>query len=65
MRVLDGYACSPQRISQDIKLAMTMMDANPESFSGVFGRKGGLSTAIEAGMQEAVLFLQTGQGGAR
>ena len=60
MTVSDGYACSPQRMSQDVKFAMTMMGAYPDRFSGVSARKGGLSRAIEAGIHEAVLFLQTG-----
>ena len=52
-------------MSQDVKLAMTKMGANPDRFSGVSARKGGLSTAIEAGIHEAVLFLQTGHGQAK
>ena len=49
-------------MSGDVKFAMSQMGANPERFSGVSARKGGLSTAIEA---EAVLFLQTGHGQAK
>ena len=60
--VSDGFACSPQRMSDDVKFAMLQMGANPDRFSGVSARKVGLSTAIEAGIHEAVLFLQTGQG---
>ena len=63
--ISDGYACSPQRMSEDIKFAMSQMGANPDRFSGVSARKGGLSTAIEAGIHEAVLFLQTGHGQAK
>ena len=61
----DGSACSPQRMSGDIKFAMSQMGANPDRFSGVSARKGGLSTAIEAGIHEAILFLQTGHGQAK
>ena len=31
-------------------------------FSGVSARKGGLSTAIEAGVEEVILYLQSGHG---
>ena len=50
---------------EDVKFAMSKMGANPDRFSGVSARKGGLSTAIEAGIHEAVLFLQTGHGQAK
>ena len=36
--------------------------AAPERFSGVSARKGGLSTAIEAGVEEIILHLQSGHG---
>ena len=53
-------ACSLQRINQEVYFAMTKMGANQNRFSDVSARKRGLSTAIEAGIHEAVLFLQTG-----
>ena len=52
-------------MSDDVKFAMSQMEANPDRFSGVSARKRGLSTAIEAGIHEAVLFLQTGHGQAK
>ena len=48
-------------MSDDVKFAMSQMGAKPDRFSGVSARKGGLSTAIEVGIHEAMLFLQTGQ----
>ena len=42
LTVPDGHACSPQRMSQNVKFAMTKMGANPDRFSGVSARKGGL-----------------------
>ena len=36
--------------------------AAPERFSGVSARKGGLSTAIEAGVEEIILYLQPESG---
>ena len=65
-------------MSQDVKFAMMKMGANPARFpinpdydgrqpGPLLGRlcKGGLSTAIEAGIHEAVLFLPTGHGQAK
>ena len=65
MTVSDRYVCSLQSISPDVMFAMTMMGANPDRFSGVSARNGGLSTAIEAGIHEAGLFLLTGDGQAK
>ena len=60
MTVSDVYVCSPQRISQDVKIAMTRT-----RLSDVSARKGELLMSIEAGIHEAVLFLQTGHGQAK
>ena len=61
LTVSDGYACSPQRMSDDVQFAMSKMGANQDRFSGVSARKGGLSTAMEAGIHEAV-FCRQGTG---
>ena len=36
--------------------------ANPRHFSGISARKGGLTTAISAGVPEEIVFLQSGHG---
>ena len=40
---------------------MEKAGVNPDRFSGISMRKGGLATAIEAGIHEAVPFVQRGQ----
>ena len=54
--------CSRQNMSQSIVRALGYVQVNPIGFSGISARKGGLSTAIEAGVPEAVLFMQSGHG---
>ena len=49
-------------ISMAVKRMATHAGAAPERFSGVSARKGGLSTAIEAGVEEIILYLQSGHG---
>ncbi len=44
---------------------MAICGANVRHFSGISARKGGLSTAITAGITEEILFLQSGHGQAR
>ncbi len=36
------------------------MGFNTSGFSGISARRGGLSTAIEAGVPEAILWMQSG-----
>ena len=36
--------------------------ADPTRYSGVSARKGGLSTAVQAGVEEVILYLQSGHG---
>ena len=55
-------ACSRQNMSQNIVRALGYISVSPIGFSGISARKGGLSTAIEAGVPEAVLFMQSGHG---
>ena len=40
--------------------ALAHVGFNTAGFSGIFARKGGLSTAIEAGVPEAILWMQIG-----
>jgi hypothetical protein len=49
-------------VSDSIKAAITAAGACPRHFSGISARKGGISTAIEAGVGEDILYLQSGHG---
>ena len=49
-------------ISDDIRAAVSAAGACQHRFSGVSARKGGISTAIEAGVAEDILYLQSGHG---
>jgi len=60
--VSSGRPCSRQMISDDIRAAVAAAGACPHRFSGVSARKGGISTAIEAGVAEDILYLQSGHG---
>ena len=53
---------TPQQISDNVKAMVKQAGANPAFFSGISTRKGGISTAIEAGVAEEILFLQSGHG---
>ncbi len=44
---------------------MALCGAEVKHFSGISARKGGLSTAISAGVTEKILFPQNGHGQAR
>ena len=54
--------CPRQMISDDIRAAVSAADACPHRFSGVSARKGGISTAFEAGGADDILYLQSGHG---
>jgi len=58
-------ACSPSRASDCIKEVVSAAGCSSKRFSGVSARKGGISTAIDAGVPEAILFLQSGHGQAK
>ena len=60
--VVTDTPCSRQNLGQAIVRALEYIGVCPEAFSGISARKGGLSTAIEAGVPEAVLFMQSGHG---
>jgi hypothetical protein len=51
--------------SDAIKRMVKLLGADAARFSGVSARKGGLSTAIEAGVDEVILYLQSGHGAPR
>ena len=57
--------CSPQQISDGVKSVCTRFGANPAYFSGISTRKGGITIAIEAGVPQEILFLQSGHGQTR
>ena len=63
--ILTDHACSPSRCSDIIRNAAKAAGCGPGRFSGVSARKGGLSTAIDAGVPEAILYLQSGHGQAK
>ena len=52
--------CCPQRVSSIIKDAAEAAGCCAARFSGISARKGGLSTAIEAHVDECILYLQSG-----
>ena len=60
--VSSGRHLSTQQASQDIRRAVQQAGCDPSRFSGISARKGGLSTAIGAGVEEVVLYLQSGHG---
>ena len=45
-----------------IRWAVTQSGCDAVRFSGISARKGGISVAIEAGVPEAILYLQSGHG---
>ena len=52
-----------QMVLDDIKAAMTALGAcplQPAAILGISARKGGILTAIEAGVAEDILYLQSG-----
>jgi len=57
--------CSRQQVSDIIRSAVAAAGADPARFSGISARKGGISTAVEAGVTEDILFLQSGHSASR
>ena len=51
---------SPAAFSQMIVRALGYIGCDTSAFSGVCARRGGLSTAVEAGVPEPILWLQSG-----
>jgi len=60
--VSSGRPMSAQQVGQAIRSSVAHAGCDPERFSGISARKGGLSTAISAGVDEVVLYLQSGHG---
>ena len=56
---------SSQMIGDGIRRLLGACGADVSHFSGISARKGGLTTAISAGVSEEILFLQSGHGQAR
>ena len=56
---------SSQMIGDGIRRLLGACGADISRFSGISARKGGLTTAITAGVTEEILFLQSGHGQAR
>jgi hypothetical protein len=55
--------CSPQMISDAIMRMAKQAGADPARYSGVSARKDGLSTAVQASVEEVILLhLQSGHG---
>ncbi len=52
--------CSRQQASDWISWAVSQVEGDSTRFSGISARKGGISTAIEAGVDEAILYLHPG-----
>ena len=49
-------------VTKAIRRCLTAVRADTTHFSGISARKGGLTTAIEAGVPEHILFMQSGHG---
>ncbi len=60
--VVTDRPCSRQQASDWIRWAVSQAEGDSNSFSGISARKGCISTAIEAGVDEAILHLQGGHG---
>ena len=60
--VVSKTACSRQLMSYAFAWTVATVGVDAEMFSGISARKGGLSTAMEAGVPEWVLFFQSGHG---
>ena len=54
--------CSRQQASDMIRWAVAQAGGCSDRFSGISARKGGISTAIAAGVDETILYLQSGHG---
>ena len=60
--VATNRPCSRQQASDWIRWAVTQAGGDSARFSGISARKGGISVAIEAGVDETILYLQSGHG---
>ena len=55
---MHGGAITPAGFSEMISRALERVGVNAEGFSGVCARRGGITTVIEAGVPEHVLWMQ-------
>jgi integrase len=53
---------SGSMVRDAVRRMAALCDGNPRNFSGISTRKGGLTTAISAGVPEEIVFLQSGHG---
>ncbi len=60
--VVTDRPCSRQQASDWIRWAAAQAGGDSTRFSGISARKGGITVAIEAGVDEAILYLQSGHG---
>ncbi len=60
--VVTDRPCSRQQASDWIRWAVTQAGGDSTRFSGISARKGCISAAIEARVDEAILYLQRGHG---
>ncbi len=60
--VVTDRPCSRQQASDWIRWAVAQAGSDSTRFSGISARKGGISAAIEARVDEAIMYLQSGHG---
>ena len=53
---------STARFSSTVSVQCAAIGLDPKRFTGVSARKGGISTALGEGVQEAIIYLQSGHG---
>ena len=58
--VMTTQACDTNMVGRAIRRSLSAIGAEGEWYTGKAGRKGGISTALEAGVPEAVLYMQSG-----
>ena len=54
--------CSRQMVSAAVRDALAAVGCDPTRIAGVSCRKGGISAAVEAGVDECILYLLSGHG---
>jgi hypothetical protein len=63
--IVSELPLSPAMFGDALRRVLGARGANTARFSGISARKGGLTTAISAGVTEEILFLQSGHGQSR
>ena len=56
---------SAQTVRHCVRRMAALCNGNPKNYSGISAHKGGLTTAISAGVPEEIVFLQSGHGQTR